>query len=445
VWPSRDRDAPLPVQRRVFVSHSSHDPFARDLRKAVCQQLREQNFDVLVDVDELRPGQDWRAVLNHWLADCHAAVLLLTRDALTSAWVRREITILLWRRALGSRVLIIPALLGDLEPADVKEAGLDELADLQFARLRPSEPSNVSRSGVACEDGRTANDAAVALAGQIAQRLTRLPPPEADTSQMRRWVDRISYFLTLVGDPDKLGECARELGVTDEDLRLVKLHEGNRFLAHQLLNEGMSRRTYHAVRVICDFLGREWLDKLIRDVAFTWVSGEAARHLVSASQKSIANKSVVVTALNAHKPETADDYLNRATCRGDYWRQVAATPVGENAVDELVWHYEKAIRDLLGLEPPWSMADSISIDEPAYLIVDPAGVPMESVTSALRIVCKRYRGIVVLLLTGQDRPAPDDSNPWGLGPVQVLHPPLQPGEELAARRGVRALMGLRNR
>ncbi|GAA0961270.1 toll/interleukin-1 receptor domain-containing protein [Virgisporangium aurantiacum] len=423
-----DRDAAPPGQRRVFISHSSHDPFAHEVRNAVCLQLREKNYQVLVDKDELRPGQDWRSVLTHWLADCHAAVLLLTRDALQSTWVRREITILMWRRALGSPVAVIPVLVGDLQPSDVAAAGFSELRQLQFARLVPTGFGDPE-----------------ALADDITQRLARLPPRQAETTQMRRWADRVSFFLTLVGDQDKLGECARELGVAEEDVRLVKLHEGSRFLAHQLLDEGMSRHAYRAVRVICDFMGREWLDKLIRDVAFTWVSGEAARHLVSASHLAVQQDSVVVTALNAHKQETADDYLNRATCRGEHWRQVAATPVGEDVVEELVCHYEKTIMDLLGIEPPWTLADAAPMDEPAYLIVDPAGVPLESVISALRIVRERHRGIVVLLLTGQDTPAVDDSNGWGLGPVQVLSPPLQPGDELAARRNVRALMQLRNR
>lgn len=413
----------MPSGRRVFVSHSSHEPFADKVRQGVCDRLREKGYEVLVDAEGLKPGQHWRSVLNHWLADCHAAVLLLSREALTSAWVHREASILLWRRALGSEVVIVPALVGDLGPADVAAAGLDELDAFQFAGA----------------DSAGADAADVdELVASITEQLADIPASHRDDADlMRQWIDRISFFLGKVGDPEQLSRCAHELGVAAEDLHHVRLAEGHRFLAHQLLDDGLSRRVYRAVRTICDFMGREWLDRLVNDVAFTWVNRDAARDLLAASMA--ANPSVAL--LNAFSPATADEYLDRATCRAEYWREVAGTVVGEEPVAELVAHYEQAVASLHGVEAPWTAADIQPRDTPSFLVIDPAGNRPESVSEALRIIHGRYPWVVLLVLAGRDDA--DDLLPgWALGPVHTIAPALGPGEELAARRTVRDLRQL---
>jgi hypothetical protein len=409
--------------RRVFVSHSSRDPYADKVRRAVCRQLREKNYVVLVDADELKPGQEWRAVLAHWLAECHAAVVLVSRDALRSDWVRREMTILMWRRSLGSGVHVIPALVGDVTPRELRDAGLTDMRSLQYAR----EPS----------PGATDEDAEHA-ATTITSQLAALPPDTAENDRMRNWVDRISYFLTRVGEPAKLGECAAELGVAEKYLHMVQLPEGGRFLAHQLLDDALGRRMYNAIRAISDYMRREWLGKLISDVSFTWVNVEAARQLLAVCSQPKGAMAV----LNARSSATADEYLDRATCRGGYWREVAGTVVGEDAVAELVAHYERAIASLHGLEPPWQIGDIQPRDEPCVLIVDPVGVRIDAVATALRIVRRRYPWIVFVLLAGEEAPLDQEVLSWRLGEVQSIIPPLQAGQEQAGRRGVRDLRAL---
>jgi TIR domain len=108
----------------VFISHSSRqDDFAAKVRSQVQARLEGLNWDVRVDMDALKGGDDWRSVIYHWLAQCDAAVVLLGRGAIQSSpWVRREVNILLWRRALGSPLTVVPALLGDVRSAEVQEA-----------------------------------------------------------------------------------------------------------------------------------------------------------------------------------------------------------------------------------------------------------------------------------------------------------------------------------
>jgi hypothetical protein len=96
--------------RRLFLSHSSKDAA---LTTAVSQQLRTPaagtafepiidyekipNYDVLVDQERLARGRYWPTQLHEWLARCHAGVVLLTEDAVKSAWVLKETSIMEWR------------------------------------------------------------------------------------------------------------------------------------------------------------------------------------------------------------------------------------------------------------------------------------------------------------------------------------------------------------
>ena len=122
---------------KVFVSHSSQDDeftlaFVRALRDNLGIQESGDASEILVDRVDLRPGDEWRAVVYHWLAECRAAVVLLSRAALDSAWVRREVNILLWRRALGDPIEIITACIDDIRSDDLRKAGIGDLAELQL-------------------------------------------------------------------------------------------------------------------------------------------------------------------------------------------------------------------------------------------------------------------------------------------------------------------------
>ena len=91
------------IPPKIFVSHSScNDAYAAMVREHIRDLLKPPLADtLLVDMDEIRPGHEWCAVLYDWLAVCDAAVILLNREALRSAWVRRETNVLLWRRAVN--------------------------------------------------------------------------------------------------------------------------------------------------------------------------------------------------------------------------------------------------------------------------------------------------------------------------------------------------------
>jgi hypothetical protein len=112
---------------KLFISHSSRlddvahrhpdDDANWRLLREVCARLRvlpDVPIRLLMDRDDdggLLPSDDWTRQLNLWLAECHAAVMLVTRRALErSDWVAKEAAILGWRWALDPefRLLLIP-------------------------------------------------------------------------------------------------------------------------------------------------------------------------------------------------------------------------------------------------------------------------------------------------------------------------------------------------
>jgi hypothetical protein len=84
---------------RVFVSHSSHAPDALGRLEALVKGLSqgEGRVEVLFDKEQITEGARWREVIHAMLAECDAAIILITPDALQSPWVLKEATILRWR------------------------------------------------------------------------------------------------------------------------------------------------------------------------------------------------------------------------------------------------------------------------------------------------------------------------------------------------------------
>lgn len=88
---------------------------------------------------------------------------MLSEKALKSPWVRREIDLLLWRRALGSSVLIIPVLLDGLQREKVRTSGFSELESIEFARASGGESGAAQGEAVGPRTAVSLTDLAAAL------------------------------------------------------------------------------------------------------------------------------------------------------------------------------------------------------------------------------------------------------------------------------------------
>jgi len=114
------------VALKLFISHSSRlddesvdssDPEKNSNLKLLLEVIEDikleygESIDILVDKDEykLPPGHDWEKRLNEWLAECHAAIILFFQKSCRKLQlVKKEATILSWRRELDKEFILIP-------------------------------------------------------------------------------------------------------------------------------------------------------------------------------------------------------------------------------------------------------------------------------------------------------------------------------------------------
>ena len=95
---------------KVFVSHSHADA---ELAARVSEALRNEGLEVWDPDLNLLPGDNWAAEVARALEKSDAMVVLLTPDAISSPWVRREMVYALGAKRYSNR--LIPVAIGDRE------------------------------------------------------------------------------------------------------------------------------------------------------------------------------------------------------------------------------------------------------------------------------------------------------------------------------------------
>lgn len=98
---------------RVFFSHASVDkPVIRQLRRA----LSAFQIDAWLDERELLPGDSLWAGLAEGLSQADRVLVFLSEASLASRWVKRETAAALAREAREDQPLVVPILLGSVDP-----------------------------------------------------------------------------------------------------------------------------------------------------------------------------------------------------------------------------------------------------------------------------------------------------------------------------------------
>ncbi|WP_405535226.1 toll/interleukin-1 receptor domain-containing protein [Streptomyces sp. NBC_00075] len=404
--------------REVFISHSARgDDFAMAVRDSLVEKLRLKHYDVLVDQENIPPGDEWRPRIVDWLARCDAVVFLLNEKALTSSWVRREVNILLWRRALGAPLPVVPVLLGDLSTTEVKKTGLEELGPIQFARTPDGAP-----------------DVAEDIAQSVLDRFAELPAAAVSgDTPMRTWLDRLESYLSEARRAGELTRAATTLGLEQKYLPEVTAAAGGcLFLAHQFL-VAPPARVERALNDLAPALPDGTLRRLIAQLSATWVDEEAARALLPGAGRTPRDMTVL---LNARRAGTAQQYIRRATCCATLGYEVRSTgdlPTGEDRVGErfrdweqTVWaqffeadtHEDRILPDDLG-------------DRTHYLVIDKSAPPDAEFAEAVGLLHDAFSWLIVLVTTGTPVPEPPVLAAFK-NPV-VPKPLLSASDEVTAR------------
>ncbi|MFJ6246901.1 MULTISPECIES: toll/interleukin-1 receptor domain-containing protein [unclassified Streptomyces] len=376
----------------VFISHSARgDASATDVLGKIVRELEAKGHTPLVDQSDIPPGEEWRAEVVDWLARCDAAVVLLNEKALRSTWVRREVNILMWRRALGAPLLVIPVLLEGLGTGAVKDAGMEELRPVQFARTPSGEEYDIGE-----------------IAGQVLERFSELPHGTRDDDPMSAWLTELGVYLEETrASPRLLVKAAKALKIEDEHLPTITgRHDGCLFLAHQFLVAPPARMA-RAIGILAPVLSDQTISRLAGALSATWVNEEAARNVLPPPG---GPPHAMTLLLNAHYPETAEDYVRRATCGNHIDYEVKSTgtlPLGEDRVGERVSSWEDAVWKLFfdaeSEDDRWLPDD---LDERThYLIVNEQFGLDEDFADAVGLLHGLFSWLIVLVTTGTPPPA----------------------------------------
>ena len=156
----------------VFISHT---PDGAEFAEGLEFRLRSRGVSVLRGRGRgLATAEEWSPQLYEWLATCDAAVVLLSQGALVSQWMRKEITILRWRRSLNPELGLIPVLLRGTDSTALFEAGL---ADVQAIRAESQDELAVREVEDRLEMITTSSDdrGLLALQRRLASLFVTLP------------------------------------------------------------------------------------------------------------------------------------------------------------------------------------------------------------------------------------------------------------------------------
>jgi hypothetical protein len=401
----------------IFISHSRHDESrVRSFVNALTGHLKGHRL--FVDDENLRPGDEWRMAIYLALAQCDAAILILTRSALTRPWVVKETTILSWRRSLSARggapLKIIPVLLEGVDaPAVAKAfptAYLDENQYVEIADL--------------------GNDAAVAAAvDTVAGRFATIPEC---SDAMHRWIEDLGTWFTSVPS-HFLNGVARAIAMDDDGWQTDLTRE---VLASAVLHATFEQIMAAIMRIVDS--GAETMPQIVRCLRALAIGADAA----SALAKAVGDPPPAeVVAINSQHPRVARLFVERATC--SQWAALVQPPAIATETPDAAYSSFVAA---LGEEVFWSQDDEPldravdAFDQPITVLV-PWGPGRHGFAKAdARHVVERllteYPRVVVILGWSESTPSASDVEPHVLVHSE---PRLAPGSEAEIVRQVRLI------
>lgn len=396
------RSLPKP---RIFISHSSHEPEAETVRNALVKCLKP-DFDVKIDKELLKGGDDFREEIFHWINRAHGAVILFSSSALSSSWVKTEASILAWRRALDKTAFkLVPVLLSPVTRSDIeaKEFSPMRLSTLQLVR----------------------SDDPVKICQEVRASLQPLIKPSLPDTPFEKLVRKVAALLEKI-KPAELLNTAVAMNLDTSDW--AKEEEYPMLLAREMLERGLKKARI-GIRQIDDFLGPDDTEKLIHLVAPVWVSIPAASAIPRiATEKDTKLRKLWVNGGDEDPEFTAGHFVRRACCRPpeSCWPVLL---VGPDSGEDEVGHYKRVIRELLkNRVVRHESASEVTIKkvlanreedgEPVFVAFSPPG-PDPDVIAALRT---EFPTLTFFILTGTKASPP-------LASVQFLEPKLKEDEE----------------
>lgn len=380
---------------RIFISHSAKEAEAQEVRDKLKQALKATDqYETLLDVETLKPGDPWRNRINLWLGACDAAIVLLSEKALASHYVTYETSVLAFRSAaFDTSLLILPVLIGDVTPEKLQASYLSpaQLDEKQLVRGTPDEivAKVLTRLGEVCLCETTPVEK---RARKLAHQLRDIP-----VDILQDAADALQLPLPLATDKPQL------------------------FLALKLLSVGMPLAT-PALLAMHDYIPpadrAERMSTMIELVASSWVDLRCVGRIPGIAK---GKEPVRAFGLNATRWDAARMYVISAR-HGDLvpWYDVSCTGIFGEDVEELVEEIRGAL--VKRLMPEGDLLKELKAlgqtGQPVIVGLDGNGMD-DKVLTRLR---DEFPHVTFFLMTGEAPP---------LSPTfaEQLFPPLLEGDE----------------
>jgi TIR domain len=407
IAPQRGRQDRMPEKKLLFLSHSTKDgtDAYADLQKLAASLTAD--FDVKFDKDEdaLPKGENWRPIINSWIENCDAAVVLVTPASVASEFCAYEWSILSYRRRYQQRFLVIPLFLG-MKASTIKG--------------RPDQIGEI-----------IGYDDVAKIESIIPHLMQRLKAEIAERNDDRVQVTMISDALCKAVKDDALIEAVarkHKIDLGSYDLRAGKqLRFARKIMAlgglapsvgalrdlKHSFTDGVKAETF---RAIVELVGR-----------CSWVDAGSAQHLRLCALDKAAR---VPLGLNADSQRTAEAYILAAsdTHPAESWCAGAVLDA-YGAENDFLARVRSAVIEAIGIEEQDPDNAAIRnrlklksiINEPVFVLLRAAGLERAWI-ERLR-TNELFAGVTFLILTGPD------GTPGLLAEDAVLKPVLQPNFE----------------
>ncbi len=315
---------------RLFVSHSSKSSASLQLLCDICNKLQshDNGCHVLVDKSgDIYPSDDWEKRLDEWLAECHAAVILVTEAALKSWWVQKEATILKWRWGLDPNFKHLFIVLLDGLKQTVFKTGRFKILNLdqiQFLTEHDNDPDKI----VAAIEGQLAKLQAADTA--FDEMRDAIADCLADVKQ--KTMERVCHKIRV---EQRLGETIKSTGSDNIPQATA--------LARLILRENESSlQTFNELlNAIKPPLHHDWATWLYETVFPLWVRPEAAALLpLSLLDEAGKNRRIAINGNKLYR-FTAESFVRRAHPLDDDWALIPIdnTQTQTDAIANQIRHY----------------------------------------------------------------------------------------------------------
>ena len=414
----------MPQKIKLFISHSAHQAADKQILEQLDLRLKEANFLVYCDHKRLKPGDSWRHELYSAIGCCHAAVVLVTKEALdivSHPWVFKECSMLTILKWSDKSFPIFPVAMTGVTADDIRHS--------------PFEALHINEIQIASQENLNL------LIETITGKLSSIQC-SAEDEPLYHHHKRIEARLRSITDPEPLKEA---IDYVDSELdSWDPLDKQVRYRLARILLTLNPDQVVDALRGILPSLGEQGSAGLIDQLAPFWLDLPAIAQLDNTVQYEQRMIQAEVTTppqtqkrlrtafgLNASDPLTARLHASRA----GYLKKMPYTIITlpeDAGTDDEGRYASHIIADVnqrsgriskLGQSLDAAMIE-LATQQPIFVVI-PYGTAKEVVTNLRR----RFWPFIFIVLTGQDKPGD-----WNLKQFEMLKPQLEAGTEDQACR-----------